>query len=128
MKRWAFGLLLVAVLSSAAVVQDGVRTARLPDGHSGAKSKAAAALDQTAAGQKFAFVFFWKDQNPQTGRAWSVLQAAGEYVGHGGRDTHSGVRSVREGGGGTIRNEPCDAAGLGCCALRGGDQGVHERL
>ena len=76
MKRWAFGLLLVAVLSSAAVAQDGVRTARLPDGNSGAKSKAAAALDRTAASQKFAFVFFWKDQNPQTGRAWSVLQAA----------------------------------------------------
>ena len=32
MKRWAFGLLLVAVLGSAAVAQDGVRTARLPDG------------------------------------------------------------------------------------------------
>ena len=76
MKRWAFGLLVVAVFGSAAVAQDGVRTARLPDGHSGAQSKAAAALDQTAAAQKFAFVFFWKDQNPQTGRAWSVLQAA----------------------------------------------------
>lgn len=76
MKRWAFGLLVVAVFGSAAVAQDGVRTARLPDGHSGAQSKAAAALDRTAASQKFAFVFFWKDQNPQTGRAWSVLQAA----------------------------------------------------
>ena len=32
MKRWAFGLLVAAVFGSAAVVQDGVRTARLPDG------------------------------------------------------------------------------------------------
>ena len=43
---------------------------------SGSQSEAAAALDRAAAAQKFAFVFFWKEQNPQTDRAWGVLQAA----------------------------------------------------
>jgi hypothetical protein len=79
MKRWAFGLLVV-LFGSTAVAQDGVRTARLPEDHSTAQSKAAAAIDRSAAAQKFAFVFFWKDQNSQTGRAWSVLQAAGRNM------------------------------------------------
>jgi hypothetical protein len=81
MKRWAFGLLAV-LLGSAAVAQDGLRTARLPDGRaaSAAPSKAAAAIERSAAAHKFAFVFFWKEQNPQTGRAWSVLQAAGRNL------------------------------------------------
>ena len=78
MKRWAFSLLVVAVVGSAAVAQDGLRTARVPSGRaaSGLQSEAAVALDQAAAARKFAFVFFWKEKNPQTDRAWSVLQAA----------------------------------------------------
>ena len=77
MKRWALSLLVV-VLGSAVVAQDGLRTARLPDSRaaSGRQSEAAAALDRAAAANKFAFVFFWKEQNPQTDRAWGVLQTA----------------------------------------------------
>ncbi|MCU0872892.1 MAG: hypothetical protein MUE50_11190 [Pirellulaceae bacterium] len=77
MKRWALSLLVV-VLGSAVVAQDGLRTARLPDSRaaSGGQSEAAAALDRAAAASKFTFVFFWKEKNSQTDRAWSVLQAA----------------------------------------------------
>ena len=78
MKRAALGTLMVAVLASVAAAQDGVRTARAgaSRGASAGSSEAAAALDRAAAAGKFAFVFFWKEQNPQTDRAWSVLQAA----------------------------------------------------
>jgi hypothetical protein len=78
MKRAALETLMVAVLASAAVAQEGVRTARLGASHgaAGGLSEATAALDRAAAARKFAIVFFWKDQNPQTGRAWSTLQTA----------------------------------------------------
>ena len=33
-----------------------------------------AALEQAAAANKFAFVFFWKDRSPQTDKAWATLQ------------------------------------------------------
>jgi hypothetical protein len=77
MKRWALGLCLVG-LTSAAVAQEGVRMARAPEVRpaSAASSPAATKLEQAAAAQKFAFVFFWKEQTPQTDKAWSVLQAA----------------------------------------------------
>ena len=43
---------------------------------SSASSPGLQALDRAAAARKFAFVFFWKEKNPQTDRAWGVLQAA----------------------------------------------------
>lgn len=78
MKLRAFSLMVVAFVGAAVVAQDGVRTAHLPDGGavSGLQSKARAALDRAAATRKFAFVFFWNEQNPQTDRAWGVLQSA----------------------------------------------------
>lgn len=78
MKRPALGLLMLVVWALVAVAQDGVRTARLggAPGVAGGLSEAAAALDRAAAARKFAFVFFWKEQNPQTDRAWSTLHAA----------------------------------------------------
>ncbi len=39
-------------------------------------SPGTAAIERAAAAKKFTFVFFWKDQNPQTDRAWKVLQPA----------------------------------------------------
>jgi len=39
-------------------------------------SQAQAAMDQAAAAGKYAFLFFWREKNPQTDRAWSVLQSA----------------------------------------------------
>lgn len=78
MKRSVFSLLMVAILGSSVVAQDGLRTARLPGSSaaSGRQNDAAAALNRAAAANKFAFVFFWKEQTPQTDRAWGVLQAA----------------------------------------------------
>jgi hypothetical protein len=77
MKRCVWGWCLVA-MASAAVAQDGLRTARAPDvrGSVAAPSAAAAQLERAASAQKFAFVFFWKEQTPQTDKAWAVLQAA----------------------------------------------------
>ncbi|MEN6406632.1 MAG: hypothetical protein ABFC77_09185 [Thermoguttaceae bacterium] len=35
-----------------------------------------AAMDRAAATQKYVFLFFWKDKNSQTEKAWSVLESA----------------------------------------------------
>ena len=35
-----------------------------------------AVIDRAAAAQKYVFLFCWKDKNPQTDKAWSVLQPA----------------------------------------------------
>lgn len=43
---------------------------------SSASSPGLRALDQAAAARKFTFVFFWREQNAETDRAWSVLHAA----------------------------------------------------
>ncbi|MCL4204593.1 MAG: hypothetical protein KJ000_19065 [Pirellulaceae bacterium] len=77
MKRCLWGWCLV-VMTSAAVAQDGLRTARVPDVRG--PSAAAAQIERAAAAQKFAFVFFWKEQTPQTDKAWAVLQAAANQM------------------------------------------------
>jgi len=43
---------------------------------SSASSAGLRALDRAATARKFTFVFFWKEQNTDTDRAWGVLQAA----------------------------------------------------
>ena len=54
-----------------------VLPARRRDGQAAANvSQAQAAMDRAAAAQKYVFLFFWKDKNPQTDKAWSVLQPA----------------------------------------------------
>lgn len=49
-------------------------------GWRGAESPSASpgqsAIDQAAAARKYALVFFWKEENPQTDEAWNSLQAA----------------------------------------------------
>jgi len=78
MKR--FSLVIVSVILavgiSSAVGQD--RVARTSTGASQAAvnnpSQAQAAIAQTAAANKFMFIFFWKEQNQQTDKVWNILQ------------------------------------------------------
>lgn len=39
-------------------------------------SQAQAAMDQAAKTEKYTFLFFWKEKNPQTDKAWNILQPA----------------------------------------------------
>jgi hypothetical protein len=50
----------------------------VPATHSAAEPTSAgiAAIEQAAGARKFAFMFFWKEKNAQTDKAWGVLQAA----------------------------------------------------
>lgn len=68
MKGPLVGLLSVLFLTSAVMAQQTTQAANSRN------SAAQAALEQAAAANKYAFVFFWKDRNPQTDRAWAVLQ------------------------------------------------------
>jgi hypothetical protein len=68
---------VVAVGATVAAAQD--RVARSPSATSQVPtniSQAHAAMDRAAASQKYVFLFFWKEQNPQTDKAWKVLQPA----------------------------------------------------
>ena len=57
-----------------------------------------AAIEQAAAANKFAFVFFWKEKNPQTDKAWGVLQpGGGQNGGLGGGRGGAGDRPRGEG-------------------------------
>lgn len=72
MKRTVFCLLiLVASCGTPIVAQEGRGLAT-----SGPTSEGMAVIERAAAAEKFAFVFFWKEQSPQTDKAWSVLQPA----------------------------------------------------
>ena len=68
MKRLAGGLLSIVFLMSAAMGQQANRAM------SSRGTAGQAALEQAAAANKFAFIFFWKDRNPQTDKAWATLQ------------------------------------------------------
>lgn len=80
MKRFSLVIVgvVLAVGISTAVGQD--RVARTPtDAFQNAGnnlSQAQAAITQAAAANKFIFIFFWKEQNQQTDKAWGVLQPA----------------------------------------------------
>ena len=53
------------------------RVARVPSAtDQAAVSKAQATIDRAAAAHKYVFLFFWRDKNAQTDRAWSAFQAA----------------------------------------------------
>jgi len=80
MTRSSLGLmlLLVAVGVSTAAAQD--RIARVPSGAgqaiAGNASPGQAAMERATAARKYVFIFFWKERNEQTEKAWSVLQPA----------------------------------------------------
>ena len=73
-------LLLFALAAQVAIgrVASAQRVAArtTPTSGSSTSSPGLQALDRAAAARKFAFVFFWKEQNAETDRAWGVLQAA----------------------------------------------------
>jgi hypothetical protein len=68
--------IVMAVSISSAAGQD--RVARAPTGATGVAannpSQAQAVIAQAAQANKFVFIFFWKDQNQQTDKAWGILQ------------------------------------------------------
>ena len=74
----AIAAAVLAAGATVATAQD--RVARTPSATDQAASadvsQAQAAMDRAAAAQKYVFLFFWKDKNPQTDKAWSVLQPA----------------------------------------------------
>lgn len=74
--RWPFPTIIAVILvasTTAAMAQD--RVAHFPSSaDQSAVSQAQAAMDQAAAARKYVFLFFWKDKNTQTDKAWSVLQ------------------------------------------------------
>lgn len=63
--------IIVAVLTATATVA----TAQEQAGAAGA-SQGQAVIDRAAAAQKYVFLFFWKEKNPQTDKAWNILQPA----------------------------------------------------
>lgn len=62
---------------AAAILAVGATAITAQEQATGANaSQGQAAIDRAAAAQKYVFLFCWKDKNPQTDRAWSVLQPA----------------------------------------------------
>ena len=74
----AITTVILAVSATAATAQD--RVVRTPSATDQAAftgvSQAQAAMDRTTATQKYVFLFFWKEKNPQTDKAWGILQPA----------------------------------------------------
>jgi hypothetical protein len=76
--HWAAAAIVVAAVAAIASAQD--RVASTPSATdwvgSAGVSQAQAAMDRAATARKYVFLFFWKDKNAQSDRAWSVLQPA----------------------------------------------------
>ncbi len=70
-KLWSLGIVVATLSATCAAF------AQSPAGSPPATAgKGMAAIAHAAAGGKYLFVFFWKEQNPQTDVMWSVLQLA----------------------------------------------------
>lgn len=68
----AFQLAIVAAILTA-----GTTAITAQEQATGAKvSQGQAVMDRAAAAQKYVFLFFWKDKNPQTDKAWSTFEPA----------------------------------------------------
>ena len=78
MKRLAVVLLSIVILTSAAM---GQQVNRAVSSHGSAGQ---AALEQAAAANKFAFLFFWKERNPHR-HSLDVAAASGRQIGRCGR-------------------------------------------
>jgi hypothetical protein len=79
--KWSSLVIASMVLTMGISITMGQdRVARTPTGASQSAannpSQAQAAMAQAAAANKYMFVFFWKDKNPQTDKAWGILQPA----------------------------------------------------
>jgi hypothetical protein len=71
------GYLLIGValltMTAVAVGQEGSSAAKPPQ-TAGNLGPSEAAIEQAAAANKYVFLFFWKPNDPQTGRAWEALE------------------------------------------------------
>jgi hypothetical protein len=68
---------LIALTASITTMSAQERVASTPGTTprtAAAASKAQTAMDQAAAAKKFTFLFFWKEQNTPTDKAWSAVQ------------------------------------------------------
>jgi hypothetical protein len=74
----AIAAAILAASAIGATAQD--RLARTPSAAGpappAAASQAQAAMERAKAARKYVFLFFWKDKNQQTEKAWSVFQPA----------------------------------------------------
>jgi hypothetical protein len=74
----AIATLVLAASATATTAQD--RVARTPSATDragpAAVSQGQAAIARAAAAQKYVFIFFWREKNPQTDKAWGVFQPA----------------------------------------------------
>jgi hypothetical protein len=62
---------------AAAILAVGATVVTAQEQATGANvSQGQAVIDRAAAAQKYVFLFCWKDKNPQTDKAWGVLQPA----------------------------------------------------
>jgi len=61
---------------TAGVLAAGATAITAQDRAAAKVSPGQAAIDRAAAANKYVFIFFWKEKNSQTDKAWSVLQPA----------------------------------------------------
>jgi hypothetical protein len=64
----AITVAILAVSATAIKAQEQATSSNVSQGQ--------AVIDRAATAQKYVFLFFWKDKNPQTDKAWNVLQPA----------------------------------------------------
>lgn len=77
MKQFHSPFVILICLLTVAVATAQDRAAATPAGQSAAKvSKAQAAINRAAKANKYVFLFFWKERNSQTDKAWAVLEPA----------------------------------------------------
>jgi hypothetical protein len=73
-------ILICALGATIATAQDRASTARSStdktDKSATNASQAQAAIDRAAAANKYVFLFFWKEDNPQTGKAKNIVEPA----------------------------------------------------
>ena len=87
-------------------------------------------MDRAAAAQKYVFLFFWKEKNPQTDKAWSVLQPAVAKMADSAevvsiQITDPAEKQIVDKYG--VSSRP-DAAGAGRRPMRRDHQGVHQGI
>lgn len=67
---------VMASITTMSAQEAGAVAPAKNSGKEGSISAAETAMNQAAAAHKFTFLFFWKEKDAQTDKAWSVLQPA----------------------------------------------------
>ena len=78
MKLFFTKVMMVILAIGVSVVAAQDRTARAPSKPNDALqvSQSQAAIERAATANKYVFIFFWREKNPQTNKAWGVFQPA----------------------------------------------------